>query len=72
MGRAINNENAIDKLQIEMKELQAVVEELSNALINTKQVHHVDMDKEFTPPAGTRKRTTKRKTAVIEKSSAEA
>ena len=72
MGRAINNENAIDKLQIEMKELQAVVEELSNALINTKQVHHVDMDKEFTPPAGTRKRTTKRKTAVIEKDNAEA
>ena len=66
MGRAINNENAIDKLQIEMKELQDVVAELSNALISTKQVHHLDDE------AGTRKRTTKRKTTVIEKSSAEA
>ena len=72
MGRAIEDRKDISKLQVEMKELQGVVEELSNALINTKQVHHVDMDKEFTPPAGTRKRTTKRKTAVIEKDSAEA
>ena len=73
MGRAINNENAIDRLEIEvtrmkgeMKELQDVVAELSNALISTKQVHHLDDE------AGTRKRTTKRKTTVIEKSSAEA
>jgi len=66
MGRAINNENAIDKLQIEMKELQDVVAELSNALISTKQVHHLD-DEEFTPPVGKRKRTTK-----VEKSNAEA
>ena len=71
MGRAINNENAIDKLQIEMKELQAVVEELSNALISTKQVHHLD-NEEFTPPVGKRKITTKRKTAKVEKSNAEA
>tara|TARA_R110000824_G_scaffold12153_1_gene53310 strand:- start:222 stop:440 length:219 start_codon:yes stop_codon:yes gene_type:complete len=72
MGRAIEDRKDISKLQAEMKELQGVVEELSNALISTKQVHHVDMDEEFTPPAGTRKRTTKRKTAVIEKDSAEA
>ena len=72
MGRAIEDRKDISKLQMEMKELQEVVAELSNALINTKQVHHVDMDEEFTPPAGTRKRTTKRKTVVIEKDSAEA
>ena len=74
MGRAINNENAIDKLKIEMKELQDVVAELSNALISTKQVHHVDLhdEEEFTPPVGKRKITTKRKTTKVEKSNAEA
>ena len=49
-----------------MKELQDVVAELSNALINTKQIHHLD-DEEFTPPVGKRKKTTK-----VEKSNAEA
>ena len=73
MGRAINNENAIDKLEIEvtklkgdMEELQDVVAELSQSLMSTKQVHHLD-DEEFTPPAGKRKRTAK-----VEKSNAEA
>ena len=72
MGRAINNENAIDKLEIEvtklkgdMEELQDVVAELSQSLMSTKQVHHLD-DEEFTPPAGKRKR------AKVEKSNAEA
>ena len=40
--------------------------------MSTKQVHHVDMDEEFTPPAGKRKKTTQRKTTKVEKSSAEA
>ena len=66
MGRAIEDRKDINKLQMEMKELQDVVAELSNALISTKQVHHLDDE------AGTRKRTTKRKTAVIEKDNAEA
>ena len=72
MGRAINNENAIDKLEIEvtklkgeMKELQDVVAELSQSLMSTKQVHHLD-DEEFTPPTGKRKRVK------VEKSNAEA
>ena len=72
MGRAIEDRKDISKLQVEMKELQEVVAELSNALINTKQVHHVDMDEEFTPPVGKRKITTKRKTTKVEKSNAEA
>ena len=69
MGRAINNENDIDTLKREMKELQDVVADLSEALMSTKQVHHLDLhdDEEFTPPAGKRKKTTK-----VEKSSAEA
>ena len=73
MGRAINNENDIDKLKMEMevvrgelKELQDVVVDLSQSLISTKQVHHVDMDEEFTPPAGKRKKTTKRKTVTVD------
>ena len=76
MGRAINNENDIDTLKMEVKELQelkrdvrelqGVVAELSEALMSTKQVHHVDMDEEFMPPAGKRKRTTKRKTAKVD------
>ena len=66
MGARINMENDIDKLKREMKELQGVVAELSEALISTKQVHHVDMDEEFTPPAGKRKKTTKRKTVTVD------
>ena len=69
MGRAINNENDIDTLKREMKELQDVVADLSEALMSTKQVHHLDLhdDEEFTPPAGKRKKTKK-----VEKSNAEA
>ena len=68
MGRAIDHENDIDKLKIEMKELQDVVAELSEALMGTKQIHHVDLhdDEEFMPPAGKRKKTTKRKTATVD------
>ena len=68
-----------DALEIRLKLVEDALEEM----IQTR-VHHVDLhdfeadadelsDKEeFTPPAGKRKKTTKRKTAVIEKSSAEA
>ena len=47
-----------------MKELQGVVAELSEALMSTKQVHHVDMDEEFMPPAGKRKKTTRKAKAA--------
>ena len=66
MGRAINMANDIETLKKEMKELQDVVAELSQALVSTKQVYHLD-DEEFTPPAGKRKKTRR-----VEKSSAEA
>jgi len=75
MGRAINNENAIDRLEIEvtklkgeMKELQDVVVELSESLISTKQVHHVDLhdDEELTSPVGKRTKTTKRKAVTVD------
>ena len=73
MGRAINDRKDIDRLKIEMKELQDVVAELSQALVSTKQVYHLD-DEEFTPPAGKRKKTTKveKNNTETEKSSAEA
>ena len=65
MGRAIEDRKDISKLQMEMKELQDVVAELSQSLVNTKKVQHLDDG--FTPPAGKRKKTTK-----VEKSNAEA
>ena len=65
MGARINMENDIDVLKKEMRELQDVVAELSEALMNTTKVHHVDMDEEFMPPAGKRTKTTKRKTAKV-------
>ena len=66
MGRAIEDRKDIDMLKRQVKELQDVVAELSEALISTNQVHHVDMDEEFTPPAGKRKKTTKRKTVTVD------
>jgi len=69
MGRAIDQDNRLDDHERRLKLIEDALEEL----VQTR-VHHVDLhdEKEFTPPAGTRKRTTKRKTAVIEKDSAEA
>ena len=71
MGRAINMANDIETLKKEMKELQDVVAELSQALVSTKQVYHLD-DEEFTPPAGKRKKTRRVEKNKTEKSSAEA
>ena len=65
MGARINMENDIDILKKEMRELQGVVAELSEALMSTKQVVDDADDEEFTPPAGKRTKTTKRKTATV-------
>ena len=69
MGRAIDQDNRLDDHERRLKLVEDALEEM----VQTR-VHHVDLhdDVEFTPPAGTRKRTTKRKTAVIEKDNAEA
>ena len=66
MGAKINMENDIDILKKEMRELRDVVAELSEALMNTTKVHHVDMDEEFMPPAGKGKKTTKRKAVTVD------
>lgn len=43
MGRAIDQDNRLDKLEMDMKELQGVVAELSMALKDTKQTKHIDL-----------------------------
>ena len=69
MGRAIEQDNRLDDHERRLKLIEDALEEL----VQTR-VHHVDLhdEEEFTPPAGKRKRTTKRKTAIVEKSNAEA
>ena len=81
MGARIEIENKQEKqgmeikeLKKELKELQDVVAELSNALMHSTQVHHVDLtedvkkvegvvlepDEEYTVPVGKRKKTTRK------------
>ena len=69
MGRAIDQDNRLDNLERRLKLVEDALEEM----VHTR-VHHVDLhnEEEFTPPAGKRKKTAKRKTVVIEKDSAEA
>ena len=69
MGRAIDQDNRLDNVERRLKLVEDALEEM----VHTR-VHHVDLhdDEEFTPPAGKRKITTKRKTTKVEKSNAEA
>ena len=69
MGRAIDQDNRLDDHERRLKLIEDALEEM----VHTR-VHHVDLhsDEEFTPPAGKRKKTTTRKTVVIEKDNAEA
>ena len=69
MGRAIDQDNRLDDHERRLKLVEDALEEM----VQTR-VHHVDLhdDEEFTPPAGRRTKTTKRKTATVEKSNAEA
>ena len=81
MGRAIDQDNRLDKNESTLADHSRrleILEDLLEGMVQTK-VHHVDLhdfepdadelsDKEeFTPPAGKRKKTTK-----VEKSNAEA
>lgn len=43
MGRAIDQDNRLDSLERDVEMLKGVVEELSRALVNTKQTKHVDL-----------------------------
>ena len=78
MGRAIDQDNRLDGHDSRLNDYERrlkLVEDALEEMVQTR-VHHVDLhdiDKEeFTPPVGKRKITTKRKTAKVEKSNAEA
>ena len=68
MGRAINNENDIDALKARVTTLEDVVAEALEALMSTKQIHHVDLhdDEEYTSPVGKRTKTKKRKAVTVD------
>jgi hypothetical protein len=67
MGRAIDQDNRLDDHERRLKLIEDALEEL----VQTR-VHHVDLtesveikpDEEFTPPAGRRKKTTRKTTAT--------
>ena len=63
MGRAIDQDNRLDDHERRLKLVEDALEEM----VQTR-VHHVDLhnDEEFTPPAGKRKRTTKRKAVTVD------
>ena len=76
MGRAIDQDNRLDGHDSRLNDYERrlkLVEDALEEMVQTR-VHHVDLhdEVEFTPPAGKRKTTPKRKTAVIEKDNAEA
>ena len=70
MGRAIDQDNRLDDHERRLKLIEDALEEL----VHTR-VHHVDLhddiredvsEEVFTPPAGKRKKTTKRKTVTVD------
>ena len=76
MGRAIDVDKDIVELKLSRDNHDRrlkLIEDALEELVQTR-VHHVDLhdEEEFTPPAGKRKKTTKRKTVTVEKSNAEA
>ena len=86
MGRAIDQDNRLDGHDSRLNDYERrlkLVEDALEEMVQTR-VHHVDLhdidkeyidklkEEEFTPPVGKRKITTKRKTAKVEKSNAEA
>ena len=81
MGRAIDQDNRLDGHDSRLNDYERrlkLVEDALEEMVQTR-VHHVDLHTdtknviaEGVEPAGKRKRTTKRKTAVIEKDNAEA
>ena len=76
MGRAIDQDNRLDSHDSRLNDYERrlkLVEDALEEMVHTR-VHHIDLhdEEEFTPPAGKRKKTTKRKTVTVEKSNAEA
>ena len=71
MGRAIDQDNRLDDHERRLKLVEDALEEMVQTRIHHVDLHDID-EEEFTPPVGKRKITTKRKTAKVEKSNAEA
>ena len=84
MGRAIDQDNRLDDYERRLKLVEDALEEMVQTRVHHVDLHDFEADadelsdaetvtkEEFTPPVGKRKRTTKRKTVVIEKDNAEA
>ena len=72
MGRAIDQDNRLDDHERRLKLIEDALEEMVHTRVHHVDLHGLEADEEFTPPAGKRKKTTTRKTAVIEKDNAEA
>ena len=67
MGRAIDQDNRLDDHERRLKLVEDALEEMVQTRVHHVDLHDMDKEEEFTPPAGKRKKTTK-----VEKSSAEA
>ena len=81
MGRAIDMENKIDALETRLKLVEDALAELVQTRVHHVDLHseldnhersiraegvEVEPDEEFLPPAGKRKRTTRKKTATVD------
>ena len=81
MGRAIDMENKIDALAARLKLVEDALAELVQTRVHHVDLHkeldnhersiraegvEVEPDEEFLPPAGKRKRTTRKKTATVD------
>jgi len=72
MGRAIITDSRLDNIERRLKLVEDALEEMVHTRVHHVDLHDLEVDEEFTPPAGKRKKTTQRKTTKVEKSSAEA
>ena len=78
------HDNRLDNHERRLKLVEDALEEMVHTRVHHVAVHDTDKeyidklkeeqlkDEEFTPPAGKRKKTTKRKTVTVEKSNSEA
>tara|TARA_R100001530_G_scaffold12844_1_gene11913 strand:- start:204 stop:452 length:249 start_codon:yes stop_codon:yes gene_type:complete len=82
MGRAINFENKLDVIETRLKLVEDALEEMIQTRVHHVDIHdeldkheerireentvEVEPDEKFTPPAGKRKKTTRKKAATVD------
>ena len=82
MGRAIDMENKLDALGVRLKLVEDALEEMIQTRVHHVDLHdeldkheekireentvEVEPTEKFTPPAGTRKKTTRKKAATVD------